>query len=88
MRVEDEIFEFFENLVAEIDTCTCILCFFFFFFFFAALCSLCSKKERYNFFGVVSSCEIYGRILSKFEIRRLLRVDLFFFFSFRVYIKF
>lgn len=38
------------------------------------------KKERYNFFGVVSSCEIYGRILSKFEIRRLLRVDLFFFF--------
>lgn len=36
------------------------------------------KKERHNFF--VSSCEIYGRILSKFEIRRLLRVDLFFFF--------
>lgn len=38
------------------------------------------KEKRYNFFGVVSSCEIYGRILSKFEIRRLLRVDLFFFF--------
>lgn len=22
--MEDEIFEFFENLVAEIDTCTCV----------------------------------------------------------------
>lgn len=43
------------------------------------------KKERYNFFGVVSSCEIYGRILSKFEIRRLLRVDLFFFFVSSIY---
>lgn len=43
------------------------------------------KKERHNFFGVVSSCEIYGRILSKFEIRRLLRVDLFFFFVSSIY---
>lgn len=81
MRVEDEIFEFFENLVAEIDTCTCVhSMLFLFLFLFCRSLFFVFKKERHNFF--VSSCEIYGRILSKFEIRRLLRVDLFFFFRF------
>lgn len=87
--MEDEIFEFFENLVAEIDTCTCVFYAFPFSvsFSFLPLFVLCVQKKKDTISCVVSSCEIYGRILSKFEIRRLLRVDLFF-FSFRVYIKF
>lgn len=46
MRVEDEIFEFFENLVAEIDTCTCVFYAFSFSFSFLPLFVLCVQVER------------------------------------------
>lgn len=76
--MEDEIFEFFENLVAEIDTCTC---FFFFFFFFAALCFLCSKKK-----DTISSV-LFHRVKYTVEFCRSLKFDvcfewIFFFFPF------
>lgn len=37
--MEDEIFEFLENLVAEIDTCTCVFYAFPFSFFLPAISS-------------------------------------------------
>lgn len=44
--MEDEIFEFFENLVAEIDTCTCVFYAFSFSFSFLPLFVLCVQVER------------------------------------------
>lgn len=49
MRVEDEIFEFFENLVAEIDTCTCVFYAFPFSVSFLPLFVLCVQKRKIQF---------------------------------------
>lgn len=86
--MEDEIFEFFENLVAEIDTCTCVFYAFSFSFSFLPLFVLCVQKRKTQFLV------LFHRVKYTVEFCRSLKFDVcfewifFFFFSFRVYIKF
>lgn len=93
MRVEDEIFEFFENLVAEIDICTCVFYAFPFSvsFSFLPLFVLCVQKRKKK---DTISLVLFHRVKYTVEFCRSLKFDVcfecifFFFFSFRVYIKF
>lgn len=84
--MEDEIFEFFENLVAEIDTCTCVFYAFPFSvsFSFLPLFVLCVQKRKKK---DTISLVLFHRVKYTVEFCRSLKFDVcfewIFFFFFR-----